>query len=484
MGYTHAKRNRQTAPTETGVQEQNPAQGPNLDALRAGLAQPTAEQKCRRVDLPDAMRAKMEASFGADLSAVKLYESEAVADAGAQAVTRGSEIAFAPGMLDSSSFGGQALLGHELSHVVSQRSGEVTGGGFLHDAALEARADREGAMAAAGQQIAMPAAAMSAVTAAPAAGPMQAKKNKGGSKAAKKPANKPKKQKKPAKKPKNPVRASFRDMEESNDFDEETKELSLYGDGTDEPLRMSEDAEWISPELLRKFQARNNQKADKLFYLGAGILADAEADTAAQNAAQDSVYDQYLQEEMQKWDKPDMARTEAYDRAVEYANTHKKKVKKTVSAKDKKWFDQATSDPSLDLYRALHARKMKAARELVEYHESNSKLLPSEGKDKMAFETSFSEAARKLNIYDMILSSMSMTPAARELQQELLDQGKEHDDLDIMMKAEKLSTAGKTGKFAKTEEGKKYAPMFQEMQIEALKGTYLSRPGNGKKKKK
>ncbi len=147
-----------------------------MDALRTGAAQPTAEQMGRRVDLPDAMRTKMESAFGADLGAVKLYESQAVADTGAKAITRGSDIAFAPGMLDFSSFGGQALLGHELSHVVSQARGEVTGGGFLNDRALEARADREGAMAAAGQTVAMPAAAMSSVTAAPSAGPMQAKK--------------------------------------------------------------------------------------------------------------------------------------------------------------------------------------------------------------------------------------------------------------------------------------------------------------------
>ncbi len=149
---------------------------PSLNALRAGSAQPTREQMGHRVDLPEAMRSKMESAFGADLSAVRLYESQAVADAGAQAVTQGNQIAFAPGMLDFSSFGGQALLGHEISHVVSQARGEVKGGGFLNDHALEARADREGAMAAAGQQIAAPTAALSSVTAASASGPMQAKK--------------------------------------------------------------------------------------------------------------------------------------------------------------------------------------------------------------------------------------------------------------------------------------------------------------------
>ena len=174
MSYTYADRKR---PVSVPPQKEAASQ-PSVDALRSGAASPTQEQMGRRVDLPDAMRSKMETAFGADLSAVKLYESEAVADAGASAVTRGSDIAFAPGMLDFASYGGQALLGHEISHVVSQARGEVTGGGFLNDRALEARADREGAMAAAGQTVAMPTAALSPVSAAPAAGPMQAKKGK------------------------------------------------------------------------------------------------------------------------------------------------------------------------------------------------------------------------------------------------------------------------------------------------------------------
>ncbi len=148
---------------------------PSMDALRSGTAAPTQEQMGHRVDLPDVMREKMESAFGADLSAVKLYESEAVADAGASAITQGSNIAFAPGMLDFTSFGGQSLLGHEISHVVSQARGEVTGDGFLNDHSLESRADREGAMAARGEQISVPTAAMSSVTAEAASGPMQAK---------------------------------------------------------------------------------------------------------------------------------------------------------------------------------------------------------------------------------------------------------------------------------------------------------------------
>ena len=140
---------------------------------------PTADILGHKVDLPGALRARMESSFGADLSGLQLYESQAVADAGAEAITQGSRIAFAPGKLDFASTGGQALLGHEISHAVSQARGEVTGNGFLQSHALEARADREGMLAAMGQPIsAAPVGAISDVSAASAAGPMQAKKKK------------------------------------------------------------------------------------------------------------------------------------------------------------------------------------------------------------------------------------------------------------------------------------------------------------------
>ncbi len=172
MSYIYADRNKTNRPAEF----KETAPQPTLKALRAGTAQPTREQMGHRVDLPDVMRDKMENAFGADLSSVKLYESESVADAGANAITRGEDIAFAPGMLDFTSSGGQALLGHEISHVVSQQRGEVTGGGFLNDHALESRADRDGAMAAAGQQISALSAPLSPVSAVPATGPMQASK--------------------------------------------------------------------------------------------------------------------------------------------------------------------------------------------------------------------------------------------------------------------------------------------------------------------
>ena len=151
MSYTYAQRKRPQG-QQTAEPEQTAAPGPGMDALMAGMARPSAAQKGRPFDLDAAMKAKMENAFG-DLSAVRLYESRAVGEAGAEAIAQGNESAFAPGMANFSTKAGQERLGHELSHVMSQRSGQVRGSGFLADSALEARADREGAMAAAGQQV-------------------------------------------------------------------------------------------------------------------------------------------------------------------------------------------------------------------------------------------------------------------------------------------------------------------------------------------
>ena len=303
MSYTHTKRNKLTAPAvQEQAQSQNAVSGPSLDALRAGLAQPSAEQKGRRVDLPDAMREKMEASFGTDLSAVRLYESQTVADAGAHAVAQGNEIAFAPGMLDFTSFGGQALLGHELSHVVSQSRGEVShSGGFLHSDALEARADREGVMAAAGAQISMPIAAMSGVTAAPSMGPMQAKKRKDdGAKA--KPAAK-KKQPKPTliQEPEEPKEEEVHKSTEEKNFVQLEKLFRIQaGLNSGNPdLVSKEEREWhekaiknSNPELIREILKRRDEKGAELMKHRRGMnennpenRSSAQLDYDARNSA-------------------------------------------------------------------------------------------------------------------------------------------------------------------------------------------------------
>ena len=103
--------------------------------------------------LPDTVREKMEASFGASLSDVRVHVGPQAASIGAVAFTRGSDIYFAPGQYQPHAMHGQQLLGHELAHVLQQRQGRVqnpfgTGVAVVQDRHLEAEADRLGLRAA------------------------------------------------------------------------------------------------------------------------------------------------------------------------------------------------------------------------------------------------------------------------------------------------------------------------------------------------
>ena len=135
MSYTYAHRNKR----ENERRCAEPFSSGKVSSLPNSAI---AEDLGHQVDMPVVMREKMEGAFGMDLSGVKLYENKAVGKAGAEAVAQGSKIAFAPGKLDFSSIRGQALLGHEISHVASQARGEVKGSGLVNDSALESRADR------------------------------------------------------------------------------------------------------------------------------------------------------------------------------------------------------------------------------------------------------------------------------------------------------------------------------------------------------
>lgn len=103
--------------------------------------------------MPEEVRAKMEKVFGADFSAVRIYEGPQATAMGALAYTRGTDIHFAPGQYNPGSQHGQELLGHELTHVVQQSQGRVQattqakGVGINDDAGLEREADEMGARA-------------------------------------------------------------------------------------------------------------------------------------------------------------------------------------------------------------------------------------------------------------------------------------------------------------------------------------------------
>lgn len=108
--------------------------------------------------LSAAVQAKMEQSFGADLSAVRIHEGPDARAMGALAYAQGTHIHFAPGQYDPGSQRGQELLGHELAHVVQQAQGRVPataqakGMNINDDSSLEREADEMGARAARGER--------------------------------------------------------------------------------------------------------------------------------------------------------------------------------------------------------------------------------------------------------------------------------------------------------------------------------------------
>jgi uncharacterized protein DUF4157 len=122
--------------------------GHGVEAFRVPL-----RQKSGGMLIPDDVRAKMETAFSADFSDVRVHIGHEASSLGAIAYTWGTNIHFAPGQYNPHTLQGQKLLGHELWHVLQQKSGRVKnpfGGGVavVQDHALEAEADRMGIKAA------------------------------------------------------------------------------------------------------------------------------------------------------------------------------------------------------------------------------------------------------------------------------------------------------------------------------------------------
>jgi hypothetical protein len=97
--------------------------------------------------LPEAVQQKMGAFFRDDFADVRVHVGNEASSLGALAFTHGSDLYFAPGQYNPLTPQGQRLLGHELTHVVQQRSGRVrnplgSGLAVVQDPALEAEAER------------------------------------------------------------------------------------------------------------------------------------------------------------------------------------------------------------------------------------------------------------------------------------------------------------------------------------------------------
>jgi hypothetical protein len=119
-------------------------------------AEPAARSVGAGDRMPEDVQGRMERAFGMSFSAVRIHESPEVEAHGALAYARGADVHFAPGQYRPHSPAGQALLGHELAHVVQQADGRATapaqakGAGWNHDPGLERDADEMGERAASG----------------------------------------------------------------------------------------------------------------------------------------------------------------------------------------------------------------------------------------------------------------------------------------------------------------------------------------------
>ncbi len=102
-------------------EEREEQSSPVKDVVRSGGGSP----------LDKDTRQSMESGFGHDFSDVRVHTDaragESAKAVNAQAYTVGSDIVFQPGKYAPETHEGKHMLAHELTHVVQQRSGPVSG---------------------------------------------------------------------------------------------------------------------------------------------------------------------------------------------------------------------------------------------------------------------------------------------------------------------------------------------------------------------
>ena len=124
-----------------------------LNDVFAGKRRATDKMMGHKQNLAPSIAAKMSQAFGMDLTGMQLYQTDAMAGTGMNGISQGNKVVLSS-EVDLNSSAGQAVLGHELSHIHAQSQGVGMGhSGLYNNAALEAKADREGMMAARGQPI-------------------------------------------------------------------------------------------------------------------------------------------------------------------------------------------------------------------------------------------------------------------------------------------------------------------------------------------
>jgi len=119
----------------------------------SGYKRPTSEMMGHRTDLAPSIQAKMSKAFGMDFSNLSLYKSDVMKDTGNKGMAQGNSVVLSSD-INLNTLEGQAILGHELSHIHAQSMGIGLGhSGLYTNDALERQADTEGMMAAKGMNI-------------------------------------------------------------------------------------------------------------------------------------------------------------------------------------------------------------------------------------------------------------------------------------------------------------------------------------------
>ena len=147
---------------QKGAQQNNalPIQGktngiPNsaLQDVFAGKRHADSSMMGHSQNLAPSIAAKMSRAFGMDLTGMQVYRSDAMKGTGMRGMAQGNKVVLSSDV-NLNTMEGQAVFGHEVSHIRAQSQGIGTGhSGLYENAALEHQADTEGMLAAQGRSI-------------------------------------------------------------------------------------------------------------------------------------------------------------------------------------------------------------------------------------------------------------------------------------------------------------------------------------------
>jgi uncharacterized protein DUF4157 len=148
-----------SGPGRSGPTSSTTAPGRDRDGTHGVPGKATLVGTAPTAALPPRLQATLETALAADLSAVRVGEDPAVAAIGARAHAHGIHVLFGPGAYQPDTAAGQALIAHEVIHLVQQAdrpvaaSGHVGGMPVNTEPGLEREADELGARALRGEVV-------------------------------------------------------------------------------------------------------------------------------------------------------------------------------------------------------------------------------------------------------------------------------------------------------------------------------------------